>query len=236
MARLDKALELLDELHAQDPSQPHSLEYHRSLAHYTRHLSPSASPPSEALTLAANAQHVHRWKRPRTEYPDGLAGYKMWRTALNKYHADILHQVMRSAGYDDQRDAPLFGRTRDLLLKRTLQRPPLPADTDLLKDPEAHLFEDAICLTFLARDFASFAADYQPSSSTSGDQGPARAGGLEKLGKIVSRTWAKMTVRGRRVAVDELVQTLEPELQRVVVEAVTQCEEAEKEAAVAHSD
>lgn len=82
MARLDKALELLDELHAQDPSHPHSLEYHRSLAHYTRHLSPSASPPSEALTLAANAQHVHRWKRPRTEYPDGLAGYKMWRVSL----------------------------------------------------------------------------------------------------------------------------------------------------------
>jgi hypothetical protein len=104
-------------------------------------------------------------------------------------------------------------------------------------DPEAHLFEDAICLTFLARDFASFAAEYQPSSTaTTGDQAPARAGGLEKLGKIVSRTWAKMTVRGRRVAVDELVQTLDPELQRVVVEAVTQCEEAEKEAAVAHSD
>ena len=44
-----------------------------------------------------------------------------------------------------------------------------------------------------------------------------------------------MTVEGRRVAVDELVQTLDPELQRVVVEAVTQCELAEKEAA-AHSE
>ncbi|KWU43140.1 hypothetical protein RHOSPDRAFT_35280 [Rhodotorula sp. JG-1b] len=236
-ARLDRALELLGELHAQDPSHPNSREYHRSLSSYTHQLSRSS--PSGALTLAANAQHVHRWKRPRNEYPDGLAGYKMWRTALNKYHADILHQVMRSAGYhdDDERDAPLFERTRDLLLKRTLQRPPLPADTALLKDPEAHLFEDAICLTFLARDFASFAAEYQPSSTTAttGDQAPARAGGLEKLGKIVSRTWAKMTVQGRRVAVDELVQTLDPELQTVVVEAVTACELAEKEAAVGHS-
>lgn len=81
-SRLDRALELLDELHAQDPAHPNSLEYHRSLAHYTRHLSPPTSPPSEALTLAANAQHVHRWKRPRTEYPDGLAGYKLWRVSL----------------------------------------------------------------------------------------------------------------------------------------------------------
>lgn len=40
---------------------------------------------------------------------------------------------MRSAGYNETDDAPLFERTRDLLLKRSLQRPPLPADTALLK-------------------------------------------------------------------------------------------------------
>ena len=79
-ARLDRALELLGELHAQDPSHPNSREYHRSLSSYTHQLSRSS--PSGALTLAANAQHVHRWKRPRNEYPDGLAGYKMWRVSL----------------------------------------------------------------------------------------------------------------------------------------------------------
>ncbi|GAA5878680.1 hypothetical protein JCM3774_000449 [Rhodotorula dairenensis] len=240
--RLDRALALLEERHRTDPAHPNSLEYHRSLAHFVQHLSPPGHPPSEALVLAANAQHVQRWHRPRQDYPDGLAGYKMWRTALNKYHADILHEVMRSAGYDDstEKDAPLFERTRDLLLKRTLQRPPLPKDVSLLKDPEAHLFEDAICLTFLARDFANFAAEYQPPpastttsslSSTPSAESPAtaapRAGGLDKLGTIVSRTWAKMTVQGRQVAVRELVGTLDPALQKVVVDAVTACERAE---------
>lgn len=70
-------------------------------------------------------------------------------TALNKYHADILHQVMRSAGYndDDERDAPLFERTRDLLLKRTLQRPPLPADTALLKGVTQRFLEPRLVLS-----------------------------------------------------------------------------------------
>ncbi|GAA5988590.1 hypothetical protein JCM10908_003631 [Rhodotorula pacifica] len=239
-SRLHATLSALDAIHSTDPSHPNSLEYHHSLSAYSRQLV-APNEPSEALVLAANAQHVARWKRPRGDYPEGLSGYKMWRTALNKYHADILHQVMRSSGYSEEQDAELFTRTRDLLLKRTLQRPPLPVDVSLLKDPEAHLFEDAICLTFLARDFASFAAEYQPAPSsptataTSTDSSdpsakPPRAGGLSKLRTIVSRTWAKMTTQGREVAVRDLVGTLEEELRAVVIEAVGACEEGEREA------
>lgn len=42
---------------------------------------------------------------------------------------------MRQAGYseDDEGDAALFARVRDLLLKRTLQRAPLPDREDELR-------------------------------------------------------------------------------------------------------
>lgn len=119
--------------------------------------------PGEALLLAAASQHVRRWERPRKDYPEGLSGYKMWRvrhssssppslprslspaatdgpsarpqTSLNKFHADIAHDVMRQAGYveDDEGDAELFARVRDLLLKKTLQRAPLPERDDELR-------------------------------------------------------------------------------------------------------
>lgn len=79
--RLDRALALLEERHRTDPAHPNSLEYHRSLAHFTELLSPL--PPTEALVLAANAQHVQRWDRPRHDYSEGLTGYKMWRVSFS---------------------------------------------------------------------------------------------------------------------------------------------------------
>ncbi|TNY22259.1 hypothetical protein DMC30DRAFT_392710 [Rhodotorula diobovata] len=123
------------------PRSTPSLEYHSTLELYTRKLSALSTVaalqrgPGEALLLAANSQHIRRWEKPRKDYPEGLSGYKSWRTSLNKFHCEIAHDVMRQAGYseDDEGDAALFARVRDLLLKRTLQRAPLPDREDELR-------------------------------------------------------------------------------------------------------
>ncbi|BGP44086.1 hypothetical protein JCM10450v2_008303 [Rhodotorula kratochvilovae] len=196
-----------------EPTTP-SLAYHSTLELYARKLSAlSALPelqqgPGEALLLAANCQHIRRWEKPRKEYPEGLSGYKSWRMALNKFHADIAHDVMRQAGYveDDESDAALFTRVRDLLLKRTLGRPPLPEKEAELKDPEAHLFEDAVCCTFLHLEFTAFASSF--------------AGDRDKLVRLVGKTWSKMGPLGRDVAVKELLVKLGDEERQVVLDAV----------------
>ncbi|KPV72847.1 uncharacterized protein RHOBADRAFT_55521 [Rhodotorula graminis WP1] len=225
------ALSSFRAMHLRDPSSPTtaadepapapapgastpSLRYHSTLELYARKLSALSTVdalrrgPGEALLLAAASQHVRRWERPRKDYAEGLSGYKMWRTALNKFHADIAHDVMRQAGYveDDEGDAELFGRVRDLLLKKTLQRAPLPEREDELKDPEAHLFEDAVCCTFLHLEFTQFASSF--------------AGDRDKLVRLVAKTWAKMGPLGRGVAVQELVGKLGDEERQVVLDAV----------------
>lgn len=82
-------------------------------------------------------------------------------------------------------------------------------------DPEAQIFEDAVCLTFLQKEFVAFAAPYLSTT-------PAESAHVnpDKLGGIVAKTWAKMTLVGRGVAVEELVGTLPDELRSLVLEAV----------------
>ncbi|GAA5906227.1 hypothetical protein JCM5296_005543 [Sporobolomyces johnsonii] len=213
-------LQTLRTQHLLDPASE-SLAYHSSLEAYVRKLCLlSSSPafaddapralkdgPSEALLLAANAQHVRRWEKPRSGHPEGLAGYKMWRTQLNKFHKEVAEDAMRASGYSVDDDRELFTRVGELLLKKTLARPPLPDKLSELRDPEMHLFEDAICLTFLALQFTSFA-------STVGDS--------DKLVGIVRKTWAKMTGLGRHVAGEELVGGLDDQLKAVVLKAVSE--------------
>ena len=65
-------------------------------------------------------------------------------------------------------------------------------------DPEMQLLEDVICLVFLENYFAEFAADH--------DEG--------KLIRILRRTWAKMSPRGHRAALElEL-----PQRERALIE------------------
>ena len=54
----------------------------------------AVSPLSELLLIfAARAQHIHRWEIPRSDYPEGRAGYLKWRTDLGKLHADTASAI-----------------------------------------------------------------------------------------------------------------------------------------------
>jgi len=128
---------------------PRSLHYHQRLTHWVNTLSDT---PSEALQLAARAQHIHRWKIPRSDYPLDRAGYKQWRSDLAGFHAELAERILADSGYDLQ----MIERVRKLLFK-----------VGLKSDPEVQLFEDAICLVFLENEFTEFSKKHDEEKLTS---------------------------------------------------------------------
>jgi len=145
-ARLETAFRLFDEAHREDPRTivvegrevPWSLYYHRRMSHWLNRLEPQAGEP---LKLAARCQHLRRWTIPRTDYPEGRAGYRKWREDLARFHADEAGQTLRRCDYDET----VIERVGDLLLKKNLKT-----------DPEAQTLEDVICLVFLENEFTEF--------------------------------------------------------------------------------
>lgn len=160
-----RAVARFDELHAEDATG-HATRYHKALSEFVSGLAEDAS---EALRLAAHCQHLRRQQLPRSAYPEGVLGYKRWRSELARLHADEAKNILIGVGYDNA----LAERVSDLLLKKRLK-----------SDAEVQTFEDAICLTFLAVDFAPFAAKHPE----------------EKVIDIVRKTWAKMSERGHAEA------------------------------------
>jgi hypothetical protein len=96
---------------------------------------------SEALLLAARAQHVSRWKMPRSDFSIGRAGYLKWRSDLKRYHATVAADVLGDAGYDKA----TIDQVRTINLKENLK-----------SNPDAQTMEDALCLVFLEVQFSEF--------------------------------------------------------------------------------
>jgi hypothetical protein len=147
MPALDEALRRFDAANADDPNTelvdgqplPKELVYGQRMS---ARLSVFAPEASDAVQLAARAQHIRRWEVPRSSYPEGRAGYLKWRTDLYKRHGEIAGAIMKDVGYDDA----LVMRVQTLLRKRGLKT-----------DPEVQLLEDVICLVFLEHYFHDFA-------------------------------------------------------------------------------
>lgn len=100
---------------------------------------------SVTLQLAVRAQHICRWKIPRSDYPMDRQGYKRWRSDLAQFHGETAASIMQSQGYDEE----AIQRVRDLLLKRGLKR-----------DDEVQTLEDVACLVFLEYYLEEFAAKH----------------------------------------------------------------------------
>ena len=114
------------------------LLYSRRMTAWLDRLYPEAS---EALRLAARAQHVRRWEIPRDRYPMDRAGYHRWRTTLYGFHADTAGRLLGESGYDEA----TIARVGSLLRKERIKA-----------DAETQALEDAICLVFLEYEFADF--------------------------------------------------------------------------------
>jgi hypothetical protein len=139
--RFQLAVNKIDAANAQDPNSK-ELIYSQRMTQWLEQVEPNAS---EALRLAARAQHIMRWKIPRSQYPMDRAGYHRWRTQLYDFHADTVAGILRDVGYDDA----TIARVRSLIRKERIK-----------SDPEMQTLEDVICLVFLENYFHEFARDH----------------------------------------------------------------------------
>ncbi|MYM56212.1 DUF4202 domain-containing protein [Thalassovita mangrovi] len=135
MTRLTDALAAIDAANAADPTceagRPAALLYgERMTAELTR-LFPDAS---EVLQIAARGQHIERWLLPRTDYPEGKAGYYAWRREQGRRHAERVAGIMADAGYPEA-DQDRIG----VLLRKE----------GIKQDAEVQALEDVICFTFI---------------------------------------------------------------------------------------
>jgi hypothetical protein len=146
--RFNQAIAKIDAANAQDPhrlevdgqQRPLEVVHAERRTAWIRQL--LGEETSEALLLAARAQHIRRWESPRESYPRDRAGYLKWRQDLKEFHAEKTAEILEEVGYDPA----LIERVKDLILKKRLKL-----------DPEVQALEDALCLVFLETQFSEFA-------------------------------------------------------------------------------
>ncbi|MFL0809779.1 MAG: DUF4202 domain-containing protein [Agarilytica sp.] len=147
---LAAALDAFDNANSADPNQefltdvplPKELLYGQRMSEVLSKFAPEAS---EHLQLSARAQHIERWKSPRSDFPEGRAGYKKWRSQLSLFHAQRAGELMTDVGYSEED----VDRVKFLIQKRHLKR-----------DPETQCLEDVACLVFLEYYFEEFTAKH----------------------------------------------------------------------------
>lgn len=137
--KFQTAINAIDAENAQDPNQEfdQNMAYPKELLYSNRmykRLSVFCPEASEEVKIAAKAQHICRWKRPREDYPMDRVGYLKWREELKKFHARTTAKILSDSGYDET----FINRVSFLIEKKLLK-----------KDEETQLLEDVICLVFL---------------------------------------------------------------------------------------
>ncbi len=146
MTPFQNASAWIDAENAQDPNSdiyqsktyPKELLYSNRMYERLMDFHPNAS---EAVQIAAKAQHICRWKMPRESYPMDRIGYLKWREDLKKFHAKMTGEILEKAGYLQE----FIDRVAFLIEKKSLK-----------KDAETQLLEDVICLVFLEYYFDPF--------------------------------------------------------------------------------
>ncbi len=145
--RLARALERIDEVHGEDPSRtpdgrPSELVYAERMTAWLARLAPDAD---DALRLAVRAQHLARWRSPRSALPEGRVGYLRWRKQAGERHAEDVRRIVVACGYDDA----LATRIATIVAKKART-----------SDAATQTLEDCACLVFLAHELDAFAAKH----------------------------------------------------------------------------
>ena len=145
--RLRAALDAIDTANADDPDtievdgevRPKEQAHAELMTEWVQRLDPDAH---DAQLVAARAHHLRRWALPRSDYPEGRAGYLRWRTAQAKRHAAEVADIVTGVGYDDAFAADVSA----IVAKR-----------GMATDPRVQTHEDALCLVFLQTQFDELA-------------------------------------------------------------------------------
>ena len=171
------AIAAFDQANAEDPNKemadgkeyPKELLYAQRMGEMQERYAPEAS---EAVKLAVRAQHIQRWKIPRSNYPMDRIGYLKWRTGLYKFHAETAGRIMQEIGYD----GAMIARVKTIVSKKGLK-----------VNPETQLMEDVADLVFIEHYMAGFAAQHPEYDEA-------------KWMQIIRKTWQKMSPRAHEFA------------------------------------
>ena len=136
---IDEAFAAIDAANADDPNtivvrgerRPKERAHAELAVEWVRRL---VAEPSDELLLAARAHHLRRWVVPRSDYPEGRAGYLRWRTDHKRRQAAEAAEILAAHGYGPEEVA----RVAAIVEKRGLGT-----------DPAVQVHEDALCLAFL---------------------------------------------------------------------------------------
>ncbi|KAI0866268.1 hypothetical protein F4860DRAFT_215559 [Xylaria cubensis] len=175
------ALKLIDDAHAEDPKAtqsnigdsavPNELHYARKMTRWLAVRCPDASP---TLQLACRAQHFRRWEIPRDSFPMTRPGYLTWRAKQKTQAAEKIKTLLSSLS-SSPLPAEYIDRVAALVRKE-----------NLAADPETQVLEDVACLVFLDDQLD----DFEKRDDVDED----------KMVNILRKTWAKMSPRGREIA------------------------------------
>jgi hypothetical protein len=124
------------------------------------------------MKLSIHAQHIQRWKSPRSDYPMNRKGYHQWRTGLYTFHAETVARLLVQAGYEDE----IIDRVKQAVGKKSLKTN---ADTQLV--------EDVAGLVFIEHYMQAF-ADKHPEYDE------------QKWIDIIRKTWKKMSDQAHQFA------------------------------------
>jgi len=171
------AIAAFDQANAEDPNKemadgkeyPKELLYALRMGEMQERYAPEAS---EAVKLAVRAQHIQRWKIPRSNYPMDRIGYLKWRTGLYKFHAETAGRIMQEIGYD----GAMIARVKTIVSKKGLK-----------VNPETQLMEDVADLVFIEHYMAGFAAQHPEYDEA-------------KWIQIIRKTWQKMSPNAHEFA------------------------------------
>jgi hypothetical protein len=154
--RFDEAIRAIDAANVDDPftllidgeMRPKEQAHAELMTRWVRRLDPDAT---DAQLLAARAHHLRRWTMPRTEFPDGRAGYLKWRAEAKRRHADEVAEILRRCDYDEV----TIERVQQIIRKDHLRT-----------DPVVQVHEDALCLVFLETQLGEVADRLGPEKGS----------------------------------------------------------------------
>lgn len=185
--KIDTAIALIDAANSEDPNQepyegkdwPKELLYSHHMTDMLQRYAPDAD---DAIQLSCHAQHIQRWKSPRSDYPMNRKGYHQWRTRLYQFHAETVAALLVKAGYEDD----IIERVKQAVGKKSLK-----------KNPDTQLLEDVAALVFIEHYMLAFAGRHPEYDE-------------DKWLLIIGKTWKKMSERAQKFALAGNISLPEP--------------------------
>jgi len=183
----DAALAQIDAANSEDPNKvsvdgkewPKELLYSTRMSDMLGRFAPNAD---DAVKLAIRAQHIQRWKSPRSDYPMDRIGYLQWRKDLYKIQAQTAVDLLKKVGYGDD----VTGRVYDAVAKKRIK-----------ENPDTQLLEDVTDLVFIEHYMLEFAGKHPEYDE-------------EKWLDIIRKTWNKMSEEAQHFALSGNVTLPEP--------------------------